>query len=55
MSIGLHCRISGRPGRATAIDRLLTHAARRGQVWLARHDAIARFWRSRYLAEGEKE
>lgn len=55
MSIGLHCRISGRPGRATAIDRFLTHAARRGQVWFARRDAIARFWRDRYPAEGEKE
>ena len=44
LSIGLHCRISGRPGRATAIDRFIAHAKSRGQVWFARRDEIARFW-----------
>lgn len=44
MSVGLHCRISGRPGRATAIDRFIQYAKGKGQVWFARRDEIARFW-----------
>jgi allantoinase len=44
MSVGLHCRISGRPGRATAIARFITYAKQRGLVWFARREDIARFW-----------
>jgi len=44
MSVGLHCRISGRPARATAIDRFIRHVRQRGNVWIARRDEIARFW-----------
>jgi peptidoglycan/xylan/chitin deacetylase (PgdA/CDA1 family) len=55
MSVGLHCRISGHPGRAVALDRFIAHAAQRGQVWFARRDEIARFWRQRYPPEEGKE
>ena len=48
MSIGLHCRISGRAGRATALDRFIDDAKRRGDVWFARRDEIARHWLTRY-------
>ncbi len=48
MSIGLHCRISGRPGRATAIERFVAYAKQRGNVWFARRDEIARHWLERY-------
>ena len=51
MSIGLHCRISGRPGRAAAIDKFLTHVVGRDGVWLARRDEIARYWLERYPGE----
>jgi len=51
MSIGLHCRISGRPGRAAAIDKFLTHVEGRDGVWLARRDEIARYWLERYPGE----
>ena len=44
LSVGLHCRLSGRPGRARAIDRFLAYAKARGGVWFARRDEIARFW-----------
>jgi peptidoglycan/xylan/chitin deacetylase (PgdA/CDA1 family) len=53
MSIGLHCRISGRPGRASAIDRFIAYAKRRGGVWFARRDAIARLWLTNYPADWE--
>jgi peptidoglycan/xylan/chitin deacetylase (PgdA/CDA1 family) len=50
MSIGLHCRISGRPGRATAIDRFIKYAKQHDRVWFARRDEIARFWLRQYPA-----
>jgi len=46
MSVGLHCRIAGRPGRIAALDRFLTHVRRRPDVWVCRRDEIARHWRA---------
>jgi allantoinase len=44
MSIGLHLRIVGRPGRIGALERILEHLTARGAVWVARRDAIADHW-----------
>ena len=44
MSVGLHCRIAGRPGRAAGLARFLDHAQGRGQVWFAKRGDIARHW-----------
>jgi peptidoglycan/xylan/chitin deacetylase (PgdA/CDA1 family) len=44
MSVGLHLRIIGRPGRIGGLERFLTHAASKPGVWFARRDAIARHW-----------
>ncbi|MCB8883113.1 polysaccharide deacetylase family protein [Acidisoma cellulosilytica] len=44
MSIGLHSRIIGRPGRIGGLARLLDHIQRHDGVWLAGRDAIARHW-----------
>jgi peptidoglycan/xylan/chitin deacetylase (PgdA/CDA1 family) len=55
MSVGLHCRISGRPGRATAIDRFIRHIREHDQVWIARRDEIARFWLEHMPARREME
>ena len=41
MSIGLHCRLAGRPGRAIAVLRFLDHVATRGVAWLCRWIDIA--------------
>jgi allantoinase len=46
MSVGLHLRIIGRPGRIAGLERFLAHAAARPGVWLARRDAIAQAWRA---------
>ena len=46
LSIGLHLRIVGRPGRIGALERILEHVTGRGGVWVARRDAIARHWRA---------
>lgn len=44
MSVGLHCRLSGRPGRATAIARFLDYVQSHDRVWLCRRVDIARHW-----------
>ena len=47
MSVGLHLRIIGRPGRIAGLDRLLAAVTSREGVWIARRDEIARHWRGR--------
>jgi putative urate catabolism protein len=44
MSVGLHCRLAGRPGRAAALARFLDYVAGREQVWVCRRVDIARHW-----------
>ena len=44
MSIGLHCRLVGRPGRAAALARFLDYVQQHEQVWLCRRIDIARHW-----------
>lgn len=44
MSIGLHCRVVGRPGRAHALRRFLQHVTARDRVWIARRIDVARHW-----------
>ena len=50
MSVGLHCRLAGRPGRAAALARFLDYVAARDDVWIARRIDIARHWRKRHPA-----
>ena len=45
LSIGLHCRLVGRPGRAAALARFLDYAAAHERVWFPRRIDIARHWR----------
>ena len=47
MTIGLHPRIIGRPGRIWALQRFLEHLSQHDRVWVARRDYIARHWRQR--------
>ncbi|NEQ45041.1 MAG: allantoinase PuuE [Leptolyngbya sp. SIOISBB] len=44
MSVGLHCRLSGRPGRAAALVRFLDYVQSHEQVWICRRVDIARHW-----------
>ena len=44
MSVGLHGRIAGRPGRARALARFVDHVIDSGDAWLARRIDIARHW-----------
>ena len=44
MSVGLHCRLVGRPGRLASLERFLRYASRKRKVWIARRIDIARHW-----------
>jgi putative urate catabolism protein len=46
MSIGMHCRLLGRPGRMRALQRFLDHVERHDRVWITRRVDIARHWKS---------
>jgi OHCU decarboxylase len=48
MSVGLHCRLAGRPGRAAALARFLDHARGHERVWFPTRLAIARHWIERH-------
>ncbi|URI09157.1 allantoinase PuuE [Aquincola tertiaricarbonis] len=45
MSIGMHCRLLGKPGRIAALQRFLDHVTSREQVWITRRVDIARHWK----------
>ena len=44
LSIGLHCRLVGRPARIAAVERFLDHVQSHDKVWIARRIDIARHW-----------
>jgi len=48
LSIGLHCRLAGRPGRFAALQRFLDHIQGHNQVWICRRVDIARHWIDRH-------
>ncbi|WP_430448662.1 polysaccharide deacetylase family protein [Rhodophyticola sp.] len=47
MSVGLHSRIIGHPGRLAGLIRFMDHIAGRADVWVCGRDEIAEFWRDR--------
>ena len=48
LSIGLHCRLAGRPGRFAALQRFLDHIQSHDRVWICRRIDIARHWIDRH-------
>jgi putative urate catabolism protein len=51
MSVGLHCRLAGRPGRTAALARFVDYVAGHDDVWVSRRIDIADHWRERFPAE----
>jgi len=51
MSVGLHCRLAGRPGRAAAVRKFLKYVSGKDNVWVATRLDIANHWRARHPAE----
>ena len=52
MSIGLHCRLAGRPGRAAAVARFLDYVLSHEDAWIATRLDIANHWREHHPADG---
>ena len=50
MSVGLHCRLAGRPGRAAALARFLDYVQGHKDAWVATRLAIAEHWRKQHPA-----
>ncbi len=48
LSIGLHCRLAGRPGRAQAVARFADYLLAQQAVWIARRIDIARHWQEKH-------
>jgi putative urate catabolism protein len=51
LSVGLHCRLVGRPGRAAALQRFLDYVGQHEQVWVVRRIDIARHWHAHHRPE----
>jgi len=48
MSVGLHLRLAGHPGRAVGFARFLDYVAAKPDVWVCRRADIAEHWRSQH-------
>lgn len=48
MSVGLHCRLAGRPGRAASLQRFLDYVQSKEKVWLPRRIDIAWHWHAHH-------
>ena len=48
LSVGLHQRLVGRPGRARALARFLDHVAAHDGAWVCRRIDIARHWHANH-------
>ena len=51
MSVGLHCRLAGRPGRFAAIKRFLEYVSLKPSVWVCRRIDIANHWHKHHPPE----
>jgi peptidoglycan/xylan/chitin deacetylase (PgdA/CDA1 family) len=47
MSVGLHCRLAGRPSRAAGLARFMDYVVSHERVWVCRRVDIARHWMER--------
>jgi allantoinase len=52
MSIGMHCRLLGRPGRMAGLIRFLDHVEKHDRVWFTRRIDVARHWRAFFPPPG---
>jgi len=55
LSIGLHCRLVGRPGRAMALARFLDYIQSKEQVWITRRIDIAEHWKKHFPTDNNTQ
>jgi peptidoglycan/xylan/chitin deacetylase (PgdA/CDA1 family) len=53
MSVGMHCRLLGKPARMAGLIKFLDHVEKHDRVWVARRIDIARHWRAVHPYSGE--
>ena len=51
MSVGLHCRLVGRPGRSASLERFLDYVRKHPDVWICRRIDIARHWHAHHAPD----
>ncbi|NJM97713.1 MAG: allantoinase PuuE [Phormidesmis sp. RL_2_1] len=51
MSVGLHCRLAGRPGRTAALAKFLDYVQNHPKVWICRRIDIAHHWHQYHASE----
>ena len=51
MTVGLHCRLAGRPGRAAGLAEFIDYVNSKPDVWVARRDEIAKHWYKNHYPE----
>lgn len=54
MSVGLHCRLAGRPGRIRSLENFINHAQAHSGVWFCRRIDIARHWHRQFGMNAQK-
>ena len=54
MSVGLHCRLAGKPARTAALECFLDHVAKHDKVWICRRVDIARHWIAHHPSGGTR-
>ena len=54
LSIGMHCRLLGRPGRIVALQKFLDHIEKHANVWVCRRIDIAQHWQATHPYQAEK-
>ncbi len=54
LSVGLHCRVAGRPARAAAVARFLDYVRSHDDAWVCQRQDIARHWRATHPCNANK-
>ena len=52
LSIGMHCRLLGRPARLASLARFIDYVKQHDKVWFARRVDIARHWHTHHPFKG---
>ncbi|MNZ82918.1 hypothetical protein D3C78_1016320 [compost metagenome] len=55
LSIGMHCRLLGRPARLAALERFINYVNSHEKVWVARRVDIARHWHATHPFKAENK
>jgi len=54
LSIGLHCRITGRPARLASLKRFIEYVQGHEQVWICTREQIAQHWKKNFPYQGNQ-